>query len=227
MKLRKYFLTLMMSVFALVVAPVSAQDEASDSFDGEEMSESTDDEDEGKKSKKKARKKSKKDKGKKAGRKLDDEGETADAEAEEDAEAAVPAAMKKFKLINGKFNAKAEFYVYLYTASTCMYCQGCMPMAVKEYKKMSSGKKVEMIVIDGDGNEAAAKKYLKRSKLKAPAIMFSALQATNFRGLPGCGMPGLPAISIADKDGKVLVSGVGATRVKDVLTNWRNHTTGK
>lgn len=221
MKLREYYLTLLMSVFALVVAPVAAQDDAPDSFNEEEITESAEDEAE-EVSRKKSKKKGKKNKEKKASRK-----KGADTEAEAETEAAVPAAVKKFKLINGKFNAKAHFYVYLYTASTCVHCQGCMPIAVKEYKKMTAGKKVEMLIIDGDGTEAAAKKYLTSSKMKAPAIMFSALQATNFRGLPGCGMPGLPAISIADKDGKVLASGIGAAQVKEVLSNWRNHTVGK
>lgn len=227
MKLRKYLLTLMMSMFALAMAPVAAQDEAEDSFVGEAMTEAADgdaddDEDEGKR--KKGKKKSKKSKGKKASR---TSGADDEASGEVVAEAAVPAAMKKFKLINGKFNPKAEYYIYFYTASTCVHCQGCTPVAVKEYKKMAASKKVEMIVIDGDGSESAAKKYLKKSRVKAPAIMFSALQATQFRGLPGCGMPGLPAISIADKNGRHQASGVGAAQVKEILTNWRSHTIGK
>lgn len=183
-------------------------------------------------SKKKKKKKSKKKKGKKSGKSkknsrdvAEEEAEDADAESDKPAESAVVAAFKKFKNIGGKLNQKAEYFIYLYSASTCGYCQRCMPIAVEQYKKMKS-RKVELIVICGDGSEDAAKKYLKSYKMKNPSIMFSALQATQFRGLPGCGMPGLPAVSVVNKEGKMLRSGVGAQQVMDILNDWKSITGG-
>lgn len=143
------------------------------------------------------------------------------------AASAVVAALEKFKVHNAKVNKKADFYIYLYSASTCGHCQTCMPIAVEQYKKMRASRKVELIVIGGDGSEQAAIKYLKSYKLKCPGIMFDALKATKFRGLPGCGFPGLPAISVVDKNGKMMKNVVGGSQVREVLTNWKQYTIGK
>lgn len=234
MKVRRYLLTLFLVFFALMAAPLSAQEEASSLDEFEESTEETsaDDDAESDSKKKKKKKKNKKKKGKKGSKSGKNGKDKADAEAEEEsaesdkpAESAVVAAFNKFKNIGGKLNKKAEYFIYLYSASTCGHCQRCMPIAVEQYKKMKA-KKVELIVICGDGTEDAAKKYLKSYKMKNPSIMFSALQATQFRGLPGCGMPGLPAISVVDKDGKMLRNVVGAQQVIDTLNDWKALTVG-
>ena len=129
-------------------------------------------------------------------------------------------------MFNAKPNLKAEYYIYLYSASWCGYCQQCMPVAEAQYKKMKGTRKVELIVICGDKTEAEGKEYMKSKKLKAPAIMFAELQATQFQGLPGCGMPGYPAISVVDKEGNMIKNVVGATAVTEVLNSWRELTIG-
>ena len=243
MKLRSFLCLLWLSLFGcvLTLAPVQAQDEAGD----EEVTETS-------KSKKKKKKKAKKDKkakkkdakkskskSKKSRKDTDDEEEeleddTADdeeesetaAEPDKNAKPGVAEALGKFKVFNAKPNLKADYYIYLYSASWCGYCQQCMPIAVAEYNKMKSSRKVEMILICGDQTEAAAKEYIKSKKCKAPTIMFSELQATGFQGLPGCGMPGYPAITVVDKDGKQLKNVIGATAVKEVLSGWRGLTIG-
>ena len=244
MKLRSFLCLLWLSLFGcvLTLAPVQAQDE----MDDEEVSESS----KSKKSKKKKAKKDKKtkkqdakkskSKSKKSKKKdkdeeeevLDDESagdeeetDTADA-AEPTATPGVAEALGKFKVFNAKPNLKAEYYIYLYSASWCGYCQQCMPIAVAEYNKMKSSRKVEMILICGDKTEAEAKEYIKSKKCKAPTIMFAELQATAFQGLPGCGMPGYPAISVVDKTGRQIKNVVGATAVKEVLSGWRALTIG-
>ncbi len=242
MKLRSFLSLLWLSLFGcvLALAPVQAQDE----MDGEEVADSSKSKSskkkkakKDKKSKKKDAKKSKSKKSKKKARdeeeeELDDEA-AGDEEESDAADAAVPnatpgvaEALGKFKVFNGKPNLKAEYYIYLYSASWCGYCQQCMPIAVAEYNKMKSSRKVEMILICGDKTEAEAKEYVKSKKCKAPTIMFSELQATGFRGLPGCGMPGYPAISVVDKTGKQIKNVVGATAVKEVLSGWRALTIG-
>ena len=57
-----------------------------------------------------------------------------------------------------------------------------------------------------------------------PCIWFEQLKATKFQGLPGCGMPGFPAVAIADKNGKHVASGVGAAQVQEIIKNWKAHT---
>lgn len=153
----------------------------------------------------------------------DADGDDADDEKAEDDEGKVAQALKKFKPVSGKPNMKADYYIYMYSASWCGYCKQCMPVAVAEYKKLRR-KKVEFIVIGGDKSRDEAAAYLKSYKAKMPCIYFDDVKATNFMGLPGCGMPGFPAISVADKDGKVIKSAVGASAVKEVIENWKSYT---
>ena len=184
-----------------------------------------------KKKKKKGKKSSRK--SKKAVKDEDVEADSGDEEAAAPEKPAKPStpkvveALGKFKVFNAKPNLKAEYFIYLYSASWCGYCQQCMPVAVEQYKKMKSSRKVELILICGDKSEAEGKNYLKSKKLKSPAIMFSELQATQFRGLPGCGMPGYPAISVVDKEGNLIKNVVGASQVQAVLAEWRDLTIAK
>lgn len=211
MKARSLFLTfwMMLAGFCLAGMPVQAQEEID-----EEQTEASED-------KPARKKKSKKKKGSKKRKAAAAEEESAAAEP------AVLAALKKFKVHNGKVNTKADYYIYLYSASWCRYCKECMPVAVEQYKKMKAGRKVEIIVIGGDKTEKEAIKYLKDSKAKMPGIMFDALKATNFQGLPSCGMPGFPAVTVVTKEGQMKANVVGGQQVKDVLTNWKKYTVGK
>ncbi|MBR5887910.1 MAG: redoxin domain-containing protein [Akkermansia sp.] len=168
--------------------------------------------------------KTKKKKKKKKSAKGKDAADTDDKATDTKEVSKVAEALKKFKFISGKPNLKAEYYIYMYSASWCGYCKMCMPSAVKEYKKIRSSKQVEFILINGDKSKAEAIAYMKEYKAKMPCIAFDDLKATNFMGLPGCGMPGFPAISIADKNGKQIISQVGASKVKEVLENWRDYT---
>lgn len=225
MKIRKYLSTLSFVFSGLLLAPLSAQDTAGEMDTFEEPTETTADEsaddadeDSEKKSKKKKKKKSKK-----SSKSKKDSMDAADEKAEKKAsdESAVVEAFGKFKNVGGKLNKKADFFIYLVTSSTCVHCQRCMPVAIEQYKKMKA-RKVELIIIDADTTEEAAKKYLKSYKLKNPCIMFSELQATNFQGLPGCGMPLPPSISVVSKDGNMIKNVVGATQVIETLNDWRN-----
>lgn len=225
MKVRKYLSVLLFVFLGLLVAPLAAQEtgEAADTF--EETTEAADDEpatDEEEDSEKKSKKKKKK-KSKKGSKSKKDSKEDADEKSEKKApaESAVVEAFGKFKNVGGKLNKKADFYIYLATSSTCVHCQRCMPVAVEQYKKMKS-RKVELIIIDADTSEDAAKKYLKSYKLKNPCIMFSELQATKFQGLPACGMLLPPSVSVVSKDGTMIKNVVGANQVIETLNDWRN-----
>ena len=226
MTIRRFLYLFMLAAFVSCVGltPALAQEESE-----ELMEESTPKKKKGKKSKKskKGDKKSKKKASKNSEEQVEEE---SDAEAEEKkgpSKPAVVAAMEKFKILNGKPNLKADYYIYLCSASWCGYCQACMPVAMEQYKKMKASRKVELIIIGGDKSEKEAVDYLKKYKAKNACIMFSALQATQFQGLPGVGMPGFPSVSVVDKDGRMIKNVIGATQVKEVLTNWRELTIGK
>ena len=229
MTVRRLLYLFMIAAFVGCVGltPALAQEEVE-----ELMEESTPKKKKGKKSKKgnKGDKKSKK----KAGRNSDEQADGESGAEDEAAEVkkgpskpAVVAAMEKFKILNGKPNLKADYYIYLCSASWCGYCQACMPVAMEQYKKMKSSRKVELIIIGGDKTEKEAVDYLKKYKSKNACIMFSALQATQFQGLPGVGMPGFPSISVVDKEGNMIKNVIGASQVQEVLTNWRELTIGK
>lgn len=144
-----------------------------------------------------------------------------------DAASGVPAvveALNKFKFITVKPNLKADYYIYLYSASWCGFCRMAMPVLVDEYRNIKRTRKVEVILICGDKSEKEAKDYLKSYRLRVPCMMFDALKATQFRGLPGCGMPGFPAVSVVDKEGRMITNVLGGPQVKDVLTNWKEYT---
>lgn len=138
----------------------------------------------------------------------------------------VMCALEKFKVLNGVPKADADYYIYLYTATWCGYCHQCMPIAVEQYENMREAK-VEIIIVSGDKSEDEALKYLGSYSITAPCIMFDALKATNFQGLPSCGMPGFPGVTVVDKNGRMRCNVIGAGQVKDVLQNWRQYTVGK
>ena len=220
MKFRTFLCILWLMLIGCVLScnPVLAQEDMDDDCQEEVTS---------KKSKKgkKSRKGGKKTKAAKT--EVDEEDSDEPKEKAAPAKPATPKvveALGKFKVFNAKPNLKADYFIYLYSSSTCGHCQACMPVAVAEYKKMKSSRKVELIVICGDKSEDDAKKYMKSKKLKAPTIMFGALQATQFRGLPGCGMPGLPAISVVDKEGNMIKNVVGASAVQETLSGWKELT---
>lgn len=237
MAIKKYALALLVTWFGLSLAPLQAQDV--EEFGLDSMTETAEEDADTPKTKKK-KKKSKKNK--KSSKKKDKSADDAAADEQEaddsddgdaksdagkDEPSKVAQALKKFKPVSGKPNMKAEYYIYMYSASWCGYCKQCMPDAVAEYKKIRRSKKVEFILIGGDKTREEAAAYLKTYKAKMPCIFFDDVKATAFQGLPGCGMPGFPAISIADKDGKVLKSVVGATAVKEVIANWKDYTVNR
>ncbi|MBR2126005.1 MAG: TlpA family protein disulfide reductase [Akkermansia sp.] len=237
MAIKKYTLALLVAWFGLSLAPLQAQDV--EEFGLDSMTETAEEDADTPKTKKKKKKSKKNKKSSKKKDKSADDAATDEQEADDsddgdaksdagkDEPSKVAQALKNFKPVSGKPNMKAEYYIYMYSASWCGYCKQCMPDAVAAYKKIRRSKKVEFILIGGDKTREEAAAYLKTYKAKMPCIFFDDVKATAFQGLPGCGMPGFPAISIADKDGNVLKSVVGASAVKEVIANWKDYTVNR
>lgn len=217
MKLHQFVLSALVGMLIFALSPAVAYTESDDVSAVQTSGKS-------KKKNKKNKKSKKKDAETEAVEEQAAEEEETAAKKDKNAPSAVAAALAKFKVFNGRPNLKADYYIYLYSASWCGYCQQCMPVAVDQYKKIRGNRKVELILICGDNSMEEGKNYLKSKKLKSPAIMFSELEATQFRGLPGCGLPGFPAITIVDKDGAQITNVVGASKVNEVLENWREYT---
>ncbi len=119
------------------------------------------------------------------------------------------AALAKIKPITGKINTKADYYIYLQSASWCGPCVVLMPEVVKEYKKLKR-KKIELILVCADKTEDAAKDYVDKYKAKFPMVMSSS-------GLPGyAGGGGIPNATIVDADGKLIAKGHG-----QIILEWK------
>lgn len=206
MLLRKHILALIFALFSLSLAPSWAQDEMTGEASATEESAELPKKKKGKKAKK----------AKKA------------AEDEAAEMSVVASSLSQLKTLKGKPNYKADYYVYMCSASWCRFCCECMPVAVDEYKKMRRTKRVEFILINGDQSEKAAKNYAKTYKAKFPYIMFDEVKNAKFGNLPGSSSAiGFPSAAVVAKDGKVIASAVGAGNVKALLADWKKNTLDK
>lgn len=201
------------AVFSMLIAPAWTQDDMPNAVEEVSVTDGVTVDEEAKASKKK-----------KKGKKNKKDTKSKD-EAQEVAASAVAEALGKLRTLKGKPNLKAEYYIYMCSASWCRYCCECMPVAVDEYKKMKRSKRVEFILINGDKSDKAAKDYLKGYKAKFPYIMFDEVRAAQFANLPGSSAAmGFPAAAIVDRDGKVILRATGADKVKELLHDWKKHT---
>lgn len=216
MTMRLYILALVLAFFTMTTVPAEAQESSKKTAKTSSKSAK----------KQKSRKfvwQTKNKKKSKSKKSRDEEEEDAGGEKN-----SVMTALEKFKVFNGKPNAKADYYIYFYTSSTCVHCVNCMGVAVEQYKEMKKSRKVEMIIVCADNTEDAANAYLKKSKMTAPCIMFSELQATKFRGLPGCGMPLPPSISVVSASGgNPVKTATGGGQVQEALKAWKSYTIEK
>lgn len=134
------------------------------------------------------------------------------ADAGDDGEPpSVGEALKKVKFVSGKPSVKADYYIFLHSASWCGPCRAIMPDIAKEYKKLKRAK-IELILVSGDKTEDEAKEYVKHYKAKFPAAMPS-----EFGSVPGySGAPAYPHAFIVDKYGRQLTHGNGK-----IILDWK------
>ncbi len=134
-------------------------------------------------------------------------------DVEESAEVirSVNAYMESVEPLKGEINTKADYYIYLGSASTCGACSAIMPSIVKEYSKLKR-KKVEIILVCSDKTEEDALEYAKDYKIKFPVLHYASAGS-----LPGRqGNNALPNATIVDADGKVLANGHGR-----IILDWK------
>lgn len=120
----------------------------------------------------------------------------------------VPEAIKDMQFLCGKPNLKAEYYIYLSSASWCPPCRAIMPDVVKEYKKMKN-RKVEIILLGCDYSEDGVENYVKKYRAKFPAIWIKNEAITKLPGFTP--PPTIPRIIIVTKDGERIHEGSGAS----------------
>ncbi len=129
-------------------------------------------------------------------------------------------ALRKVKWFNGKPALRAEYYIYLLSASWCGPCRAEMPGIAKEYKEMKKDGRVELVLLGGDESQGAAKKFLKANKAAFPGTL---LEAKGVMELPGAeSFPQFfPSAVIVAADGTVITAGHGS-----LVMDWRKYTIG-
>ncbi len=132
--------------------------------------------------------------------------------AEELAARKVPAALANLEPLSGDFNTKADYYIYLSSASWCGPCVALMPKVAKEYSKLKR-KKIELILVCADKTEEDAKNYVKKYKAKFPMVMTS--QGGKLPGFAGGGA--IPNATIVDAEGNEIKKGHGS-----IILEWKD-----
>lgn len=124
-------------------------------------------------------------------------------------EKTVRIAAKKIEWLKKKPNTRANYYIYLMSASWCGPCRGLMPKVVEAYKnEMEEGKKVEIILLGFDQTDEAVLNYMKKYDVEFAALRVGSPEC--FR-LPGFDFAdhkrGIPFVYICDYKGNVLAKG--------------------
>lgn len=133
----------------------------------------------------------------------------------------VVTAVKKVKKVKGRVNDKADYFIYLYSASWCGPCCKEMPEIVELYKDMKKSGKVDIILFCQDKTPAAAKNFVKDFGIKFLTVMGNDDKAAK---VPGHSSPGgIPHCIFVDRNGKQIASG----HPGNILSEWKALTIDK
>ena len=130
-------------------------------------------------------------------------------------------AVKKMKKVKGRLNAKADYYIYLFSASWCGPCCKDMPEIVEQYKDMKKDGRVEIILMGKDETPEGVKAFMKQFDIKFYGVMSS---DKNAKKVPGFSDPsGIPNCTVVDRYGRVITSG----HPGGIIPNWQSFTVDK
>ena len=130
-------------------------------------------------------------------------------------------AVKKMKKVKGRLNTKADYYIYLFSASWCGPCCKEMPEIVEQHKKMKKDGRVDIILMGKDETSAGVKGFIKQFNMKFYAVMASDKDATK---VPGFTNPsGIPFCIVVDRYGRVMAQSHPA----GIIPNWESYTIDK
>lgn len=114
---------------------------------------------------------------------------------------------------HGTFDTKADYYIYLYSASWCGLCARIMPQVIETYREMknTSQPKVEIILMGVDKTAAEVADYRKEEKLPFYTVF---ARDREVQKLPGFySVSGIPFCVFVDKDGNQIYRGLGGKAI--------------
>lgn len=130
-------------------------------------------------------------------------------------------AVKKMKKVKGRLNAKADYFIYLFSASWCGPCCREMPEIVEQYKDMKKDGRVEIILMGKDETPDGVKSFMKQFNMKFYAVMADDKNATK---VPGFTNPsGIPNCTVVDRYGRVITAGHPGS----IIPGWQSVTIDK
>lgn len=133
----------------------------------------------------------------------------------------VVTAVKKVRKVRGKLNDKADYFIYLYSASWCGPCCREMPEIVELHKEVLKTGKVDFILFNQDRTPKAAANFVKRFKIKFLTVRGDDEDVSK---VPGSVMPdSIPHCVVVDRYGRKIATGHPAF----VLPEWKNLTIDK
>ncbi len=117
----------------------------------------------------------------------------------------VVTAVKKVKKVKGRVNEKADYFIYLFSASWCGPCCREMPEIVELYDDIKKSGKVDIILFCQDKTPAAAKAFVKRFNIKFLTIMGNDEKVRKVPGYAPVG--GIPHCIFVDRYGRQIRAG--------------------
>ncbi len=128
-------------------------------------------------------------------------------------------ALVSLPVLTGAYpRTSARYYIYLCSASWCGPCNREMPHVVKAYEEMKKSGLVELVMVNVDKTEEAARAFLEKY-----GATFPATASVNGARLPGFANPrGIPYAIIVDADGNLVKRGHGSIigEWKKVITDY-------
>ena len=140
------------------------------------------------------------------------------ADKKKKAASPVVTAVKKVKKVKGRLNDKADYFIYLYSASWCGPCCQEMPEIVETYKEIKKSGKVDIVLFCQDKTLADAKNFVKRFNIKFLTVMGDDNKVKKVPGHAPSG--GIPHCIFVDRYGRTITAG----HPGHLMSSWATHT---